>query len=106
MRLSIRILFAFAIAVLSGASTQAKEFTSKDPEVRAFRQADADGDEVLSKPEFKTFVQLMADVGQATAKRIRFWGAYGIAFSIADQNGDGTLTPSEMLSADKKHGKN
>lgn len=78
----------------------AKDLKPTGPEIAAFLKADVNKDKVLSKEEFKTFVRAMAAFGQSTAKTIRFWGAYGIAFSIVDKNEDGIVTPYEMRAAD------
>ncbi|WP_424990908.1 hypothetical protein [Fluviibacterium sp. S390] len=72
-------------------------------EIDAFVLADADRDQSLTQPEFKTFVQAMAQQGQPTARQIRFFGVYGLAFSIADGDKDGRITPDELRQADDRH---
>lgn len=72
-------------------------------ETDAFLKADRNGDRELDPPEFREFVRAMADAGQATAKQIRFFGAYGMAFRIADADGNGRVTPWELRAADNDH---
>lgn len=90
------ILFA-GLAVLEAS---AKNLRASNSEVAAFLKADVNKDRVLSKSEFRIFIRALADFGQSTAKKIRFFGVYGYAFSIVDKNKDGIVTPQEMRSAD------
>lgn len=69
-------------------------------ETEAFLAADGDGNGVLTRPEFRLFVDAMAKTGQSTARRIRTFGAYGYAFRIADANKDGVIVPWELRRAD------
>ncbi|MBD1545491.1 EF-hand domain-containing protein [Roseibium aggregatum] len=73
-------------------------------EISAFMKADTNKDRVLTREEFRTFIQAMASSGSKTAKKIRFLRAYSYAFSIADANRDGVATPHEMRAADNAHG--
>ena len=68
--------------------------------VTGWIQADADQDGYLSLPEFRVFVRLMADAGEPTARLIRTFGAYGIAFAEVDVNRDGLASPVEVHAAD------
>ena len=72
-------------------------------EIDAYVIADVDKDGVLNQAEFKTFVQEMAKTGQSTARQIRFFGAYGFAFSITDVDDNNIVTPEELRSADDDH---
>lgn len=81
----------------------AQQFAATTVEVQAFVGADQDGNGVLTPPEFRAFVQSMAQAGQPTARQIRFFGAYGYAFGIADTNDDGVITPLELRSGDETH---
>lgn len=67
-------------------------------EIDAFLQADRNGDKYLNKSEFKTFVQIMAEMGRKKAERaVRFGDlGYAIGFTDADANSDGILTPAEL----------
>lgn len=71
-----------------------------ESEVDAFVLADADGDGVLVLSEFRVFVRHMAEAGQPTARLIRRFAAYRIAFARVDADRDGRATPSELRSAD------
>ena len=91
---------AGCIFVHSGQGVLAQTLDPTQPEIDAWVVADAEGDGHLRKPEFIVFVRAMAGSGQKTAQRIRFFLAYGYAFSVADKNRDGILTPQEMRAAD------
>ncbi|MEP3278689.1 MAG: hypothetical protein ABJN26_25225 [Stappiaceae bacterium] len=82
------------------AQAAAQKLNPTKSEINAFVVADKNEDRVLSKSEFKTFVKAMAAAGQSTARKIRFFGAYGYAFSIVDKNADGIVSPNELRSAD------
>jgi hypothetical protein len=69
-------------------------------EVDAFVVADANRDGMLSFPEFREFVRQMARTGQPTARLIRNFAAYRIAFRRVDANEDGFASPAELRSAD------
>lgn len=96
----VLIVMSGLVAGIFATEALAKDLKPTGAEIAAFLKADVNKDNVLSKREFKTFVKAMAAVGQSTAKQIRFWGAYGYAFSIVDKNKDGIVTPHEMRSAD------
>ena len=94
-------LFLAALLCAPGAAlAQAKALNPTRAEVDALTSADRDGDRHLDAEEFRVFVQAMAQAGQPTAKRIRFFGAYGMAFGIVDADKDGRLTPAELRAAD------
>lgn len=69
-------------------------------EVDAFVVADENRDGMLSFPEFREFVRQMARSGQPTARLIRNFAAYRIAFRRVDLNEDGFASPAELRSAD------
>ena len=60
-------------------------------------------DGALTLREFPAFVRAMARAGQSTAQTIEFFGAFEMAFSIADANSDGRVTPDELRSADDSY---
>ena len=72
-------------------------------EIDAFVQADRNGDAILTASEFRSFVDAMATQGQSTARMIRFFGAYGYAFSVADADGNGLIEPEELRNADDSY---
>ncbi|MCP5000399.1 MAG: hypothetical protein GY933_17105 [Hyphomicrobiales bacterium] len=89
--------------VLFSADCIAQGLNPRKAEINAFVHADANGDGVLTKPEFVVFVKEMAKTGQSTARTIRFFRAYNYALSVADKDKDGIVTPKEMRSADNSH---
>ncbi|WP_153770682.1 hypothetical protein [Labrenzia sp. CE80] len=103
MRRQIILVASLALG-LSGWTPQSSFATAnlkpKKSEIAAFLKADVNKDRVLTRKEFRTFVRAMADSGQSTARKIRFFGAYGFAFNIIDKNRDGIVTPLEMRNAD------
>ena len=72
-------------------------------EVNAFVLADQNQDGLLNRDEFRIFVRAMAETGQPTARQIRMFRAYGLAFRITDKDDDGILTPAELRNADDDH---
>lgn len=88
---------SFSLAI-SGFVSPASALT-KEQEQQAFLTADSNGDRVLSKQEFRVFINILADNGLKLAKRVRFLGVYGIGFRRTDTNKDGLLQPSELLNA-------
>ncbi|MEO1700502.1 MAG: hypothetical protein AAFR71_00485 [Pseudomonadota bacterium] len=66
-----------------------------DP-VADFIASDRNGDRLLQRDEFRTFVDLRADAGGKMAKQVRAFGAYGRAFTRVDTNNDGTVSGDEL----------
>lgn len=87
-------------------TTMAQAIKANTSETNAFLKADKNKDLQLNAAEFRVFVHAMAENGQATAKKIRFFRAFAYAFSVADKNKDGLITPREMRSADNNYVKN
>lgn len=94
------VMFA-ALGFSGAASAQALNPTAE--EIDAFLSADHDADQNLTPVEFRVFVDAMAEAGQTTAQTIRFFGAYGFAFSTVDANEDGRLDPAELRAADDSY---
>lgn len=74
----------------------------EDQSVSAFLAADLNGDEMLTREEFRVFIHGMAEYGAPMSRRIRTFGAYGMAFNRVDANDDGLATPDELRAADAR----
>jgi len=72
---------------------------STPEQIAAFQGADNNGDGALTPPEFTAFIETMADHGAETAQFIRTFGAYSVAFSQVDSDGDGYARPFEIYNA-------
>ena len=96
---------AAAVTLSALALTSAAEADGPfaDRAVATFIAADGNGDEHLSYDEFRSFIATMAAHGQPTSRRIRTFGAYGMAFRRIDTNGDGLASPDELRAADRSH---
>lgn len=92
--------FTVLILTLAG---PALAFEATRIEVDAFVEADADQSGTISRAEFRTFVYALAKAGQPNARRVVTFGAFGLAFRLADKNKDGQLTPQELRDADRAH---
>lgn len=104
-KILVLMAFMFGLSTLMIGITAAKNLNPKRSEINAFIKADVDKDRHLTKNEFRIFIKQMALAGQSTAKKIRFFGAYGFAFSTVDKNKDGILSPLELRSADDTYRK-
>jgi hypothetical protein len=100
MRNSNRILPSVIGAVVAVMLPSAAWCEPSETEERNYVAADQDRDDHLNRAEFEQFVRLMAKAGKSKARQIRFFGAYGYAFGIADANGDGFIAPDELIEAD------
>lgn len=98
--MDLKMLLTLGLCLCTPAIATAENLNPTKSEVDAFVKADRNEDRVLSRAEFKVFVRGMAAAGQPTAKKIRFFGAYGYAFSIVDKNKDAIVTPQELRAAD------
>jgi Ca2+-binding EF-hand superfamily protein len=100
----MRFLVLLFVLFLPLAATAQTEVDGVGPvtegEVDAFVVADENRDGMLSFPEFREFVRQMARSGQPTARLIRNFAAYRIAFRRVDLNEDGFASPAELRSAD------
>ncbi len=100
----MRFLVLLFVLFLPLAATAQTEVDGVGPvtegEVDAFVIADENRDGMLSFPEFREFVRQMARTGQPTARLIRTFAAYRIAFRRVDLNEDGFASPAELRSAD------
>ena len=100
----MRFLVLLFVLFIPLAATAQTEVDGVGPvtegEVDAFVVADENRDGMLSFPEFREFVRQMARSGQPTARLIRNFAAYRIAFRRVDLNEDGFASPAELRSAD------
>ena len=64
-----------------------------------FASADANGDGVLDRDEFKAFINANAESDLGRAKQIRRFKAYGRAFSTLDADGNKSVTWAEVEAA-------
>jgi len=88
------------VVVLALSLALAPDAAYADP-VRDFMVADADRDGILEAAEFKHFVDLRADGGNAIAKQVRTFRAYSMALSRVDYDGDGKVSGHELKRYDK-----
>ncbi|PWW00201.1 hypothetical protein DFR52_103403 [Hoeflea marina] len=70
-----------------------------------FRAADANGNRQLEFDEFRVFVDLRANGGNAQAKKVRLFKAYRLALGKVDYDGDGIVTGDELIRFDRANGK-
>ncbi len=99
---SVCIGCAVALAPVS-APAQSSDLNPTATEVDAFLTADVNQDALLHLSEFRTFIRLMAEAGQPTARQIRMFAAYRFAFGITDKNNDQRVSPDELRAADDAH---
>lgn len=82
----------------------ATQLTAEEPDVLSiveanFKAADADGNESLDPTEFQSLIDANAENEIGRAATVKRFGAYKRAFKRADQNSDGRVAWSEILSA-------
>ncbi|MBF9042803.1 hypothetical protein HKCCE4037_05665 [Rhodobacterales bacterium HKCCE4037] len=94
------VLTATALLTLAPATAHAQY---EEQSVQAFLAADANGDELLNRDEFRVFIQQLAAAGAPMSQRIRNFGAYRIAFNQTDADGNGLLTPDELRAAEARN---
>ena len=69
-------------------------------EVRDFLKADRNGDGLLQKAEFQSFIQARANAGDSAAKWVVRFGAWGRALKTVDYNRDGQVSGDELRKYD------
>ena len=69
-----------------------------------FKSADEDGDDVITRGQFRVFVDANAKIDFAMSKQIKRMRAYQRAFSRVDLDRDGTLSWEEYLSVLRSRG--
>lgn len=94
-----RILAGLAVIALASGSASAQSDSEREKARANFRQADTNEDGLLSRSEFRTFINANAEDGLGRAGMIRRLGAYDRAFDRIDADKNGLLTPAEMSAA-------
>lgn len=92
-------VMAAAAAIAAPHAAIAQSNAERDAARVNFRQADANNDRVLSRREFRAFINANADDGIGRAPMVRRLGAYDTAFERVDRNGNGVVTPAELAAA-------
>ena len=100
-RLPILAIFALGLSAAGPATEASAQF--EEQSVQFFLASDTDGDELLTLPEFRTFIGMMADAGAAMSQRIERFAAYRVAFRRVDANGDGFASPDELRAAEQRN---
>ncbi|MEO1641404.1 MAG: hypothetical protein AAFU41_19390 [Pseudomonadota bacterium] len=87
-----------AVLVFMGGQALAQTLSDEERQLAAenLREADANGDQMLTPDEFRQFIDLNAADNLGRAARIRNTGLYNRAFQRLDASGDGLLTPEEL----------
>lgn len=71
-------------------------------EVSDFIASDFDSNGVLVGDEYREFIKRRAKAGNASAKWVVTFSAWGRALKTVDTNGDGIVTPAELRAFDAK----
>lgn len=61
-----------------------------------FAAADANGDGVLDKTEFRAFIDALAEAGKPNAQKVKSAGRYDMAFGRIDKDKDGSISAAEV----------
>ena len=88
-----------AVAESAALNAEREKFLRTLQQVREnFESADEDGDDVITRGQFRVFVDANAEIDFAMSKQIKRMRAYQRAFSRVDLDRDGTLSWEEYLS--------
>ena len=88
-----------AVAESAALNAEREKFLRTLQQVRKnFESADEDGDDVITRGQFRVFVDANAEIDFAMSKQIKRMRAYQRAFSRVDLDRDGTLSWEEYLS--------
>ena len=94
-----------AVAESATPNAEREKFLRTLQQVRAnFESADEDGDDVITRGQFRVFVDANAEIDFAMSKQIKRMRAYQRAFSRVDLDRDGTLSWEEYLSVLRSRG--
>ena len=69
-----------------------------------FKSADEDGDDLITRGQFRVFVDANAEIDFAMSKQVKRMRAYQRAFKRVDLDGDGTLSWQEYVSVLRNRG--
>lgn len=98
-RFTLAALAALSLSFTIPANQASAQYANAG--VQSFLIADQDGNEVLTLPEFRVFIQNMAAAGAPMSVRVQTLGVYRIAFGRVDLNNDGLATPEELRTAER-----
>ena len=94
-----------AVAESATPNAEREKFLRTLQQVREnFESADEDGDDVITRGQFRVFVDANAEIDFAMSKQIKRMRAYQRAFSRVDLDRDGTLSWEEYLSVLRSRG--
>ena len=94
-----------AVAESDALNAEREKFLRTLQQVRKnFESADEDGDDVITRGQFRVFVDANAEIDFAMSKQIKRMRAYQRAFSRVDLDRDGTLSWEEYLSVLRSRG--
>ena len=94
-----------AVAESATLNAEREKFLRTLQQVRKnFESADEDGDDVITRGQFRVFVDANAEIDFAMSKQIKRMRAYQRAFGRVDLDRDGTLSWEEYLSVLRSRG--
>ncbi len=112
----VTLLLVFSLFMASGQSSRVvaesaalnaerEKFLGTLQQLREnFESVDEDGDDVITRGQFRVFVDANAEIDFAMSKQIKRMRAYQRAFSRVDLDRDGTLSWEEYLSVLRSRG--
>ena len=86
------VIAALGMGLVAGVPVAASAQSMEE----AFSAADANADGMLDVTEYQAYVEALAGSGDAAALEIQEGGAYSDAFTAADADQSGSLTPAEL----------
>jgi hypothetical protein len=92
---AIALVFLTALTLIA-ASGLANAQNQRDQARANLAEADVNKDGYLDPAEFRTFINLNADLGLGRAPTIRRFNAHAKAFAELDKNKDGRLSREEI----------
>ena len=110
MRMLFRVMMATLAFVLPTTLQSAQEAEQQAIlktllQVRAnFRSADEDGDDIITRNQFLSFVDANAEIAFGMSKQTKRMRAYRRAFNTLDSDGDDSLTWQEYVEVLRNRG--